>query len=84
VSRARLGTRGEAVNWIVADVTTWEPEQSYDVWHDRAVCHFLTEPQDRAAYAACVLKRSVPAGMRSSELSRRTGRSVAAVCRSFA
>ena len=36
-SRARLGAAGEAVNWIVADVTTWQPTRNYDViWHDRA------------------------------------------------
>jgi 2-polyprenyl-3-methyl-5-hydroxy-6-metoxy-1,4-benzoquinol methylase len=60
-SRARLGARGTHVNWIVADVTTWRPSQTYDVWHDRAALHFLTEPSDRAAYADCV-RKAVPAG----------------------
>jgi trans-aconitate methyltransferase len=53
-SRSRLGVRGAHVNWIVADVTTWQPTQTYDVWHDRAAFHFLTESNDRAAYAECV------------------------------
>src|SRR5450830_1550814 len=35
-SKARLGARGAQVQWVVADVTTWEPSQTYDVWHDRA------------------------------------------------
>jgi SAM-dependent methyltransferase len=50
-AEARLGARGAKVRWIVADVTTWEPSETYDVWHDRAAFHFLTEPKDRVAYA---------------------------------
>jgi trans-aconitate methyltransferase len=38
------------VKWIVADVTEWEPSRQYDLWHDRAAFHFLTEAADRAAY----------------------------------
>jgi SAM-dependent methyltransferase len=53
-SRDRLGPRAEHVTWIVADVTRWRPDKSYDLWHDRAAFHFLTDPGDRAAYAACV------------------------------
>ena len=60
-SKARLGTRGANVKWIAADVTAWEPPETYDVWHDRAAFHFLIEPKDRAAYAARVL-RAVGAG----------------------
>ena len=50
-AKARLGAHGAEVRWIVDDVTTWEPSETYDVWHDRAAFHFLTEPNDRAAYA---------------------------------
>jgi SAM-dependent methyltransferase len=53
-SRDRLGPRAKQVTWIVADVTAWQPDKNYDLWHDRAAFHFLTEPADRAAYAACV------------------------------
>jgi SAM-dependent methyltransferase len=60
-SKARLGARGAHVRWIVADITTWEPFQTYDVWHDRAALHFLTDPEDRVAYAECV-SRAVPPG----------------------
>src|SRR5258707_12569844 len=35
-ARARLGDRGAQVQWLVADVTKWEPAQTYDLWHDRA------------------------------------------------
>ncbi|HTV36841.1 MAG TPA: class I SAM-dependent methyltransferase [Xanthobacteraceae bacterium] len=52
IAKARLGERAVAVAWIVGDVTRWEPPRSYDVWHDRAAFHFLTEAGDRTAYAA--------------------------------
>ena len=65
-SKARLGARGAHVQWVVADITTWEPSQTYDVWHDRAVLHFLTDPKDRAAYAERVLRAVRPAAMLSS------------------
>lgn len=55
VSRERLGSRAEAVAWEVADITRWHPTRQYDLWHDRAVFHFLTEPADRQRYVA-VLK----------------------------
>ena len=49
-SRARLGALAGRVSWQVADVREWRPEQSFDVWHDRAVFHFLTTPEDQARY----------------------------------
>ena len=55
-SKARLGARGATVDWLLADVTRWEPPRAYDVWHDRAVFHFLTDAQERAAYAARAFK----------------------------
>lgn len=50
LARSRLGNRAARAEWIVADVTTWEPPRTYDIWHDRAALHFLTEENDRAAY----------------------------------
>jgi 2-polyprenyl-3-methyl-5-hydroxy-6-metoxy-1,4-benzoquinol methylase len=61
-SKTRLGDKGARVQWVVADVTTWEPLQIYDVWHDRAALHFLTDPKDRAAYAERVTKAVRPSG----------------------
>jgi SAM-dependent methyltransferase len=61
-TQARLGVRASTVNWLVADVTTWEPSSTYDVWHDRAAFHFLTEPKDRAAYADRVSRAVRPGG----------------------
>ncbi|MCZ4092351.1 class I SAM-dependent methyltransferase [Sinorhizobium psoraleae] len=51
-ARSRLGERAARVRWIVADVTTWRPTTAYEIWHDRAAFHFLTEKHDRAAYVA--------------------------------
>jgi SAM-dependent methyltransferase len=62
-SRNRLGARAQSVQWIVADITRAElPAAQYDVWHDRAVFHFLTDPADRARYVAQVLKSVKPGG----------------------
>ena len=54
-ARARVAVLASQVSWIVADVTadTW-PVPSVDIWHDRAVFHFLIEADDRARYAARV------------------------------
>lgn len=63
VSRARLGSRAQAVTWMAADITRAVlPVATYDVWHDRAVFHFLTDPDDRARYVAQVLKSVKPGG----------------------
>jgi ubiquinone/menaquinone biosynthesis C-methylase UbiE len=58
----RLGERASSVNWIEADILNVElPEKAYDIWHDRAVFHFLTDAADRRRYVAQVL-RSVRKG----------------------
>jgi hypothetical protein len=49
-AQRRLGDRAEHVQWLVADVRTWEPRRRYHVWHDRAVFHFLTAGEDRRQY----------------------------------
>ncbi len=62
-SQARLGERAQSVQWIAADITRAElPIARYDIWHDRAVFHFLTDPEDRARYVAQVLKSVKPGG----------------------
>lgn len=56
-SRKRLGKRAEKVEWIVADITNVSlPENYYDVWHDRAVFHFLTDAGDRKKYVELVMR----------------------------
>jgi SAM-dependent methyltransferase len=57
----RLGGRASQVHWIVADATVWEPLKAYDVWHDRAAFHFLTEDRDRGAYVVR-LERALKVG----------------------
>ena len=49
-AREAMGPIGERIDWITADVTTWTPTRRYDLWHDRAVFHFLVDAHDRAAY----------------------------------
>jgi hypothetical protein len=48
--RDRLGEKAGRVTFIRHDVPTWNPNRRYDIWHDRAVFHFLTEPTDRERY----------------------------------
>jgi len=56
-SRKRLGSASERISWRVADITRVELDASaYDVWHDRAVFHFLTEESDRLAYVRQVAR----------------------------
>lgn len=61
-ARHRLGPRAGEVRWVEGDITSVELEpSSVDVWHDRAVFHFLTEERDRAAYVQQV-RRAVRTG----------------------
>jgi len=57
----RFGPNAARVSWIVADITTGPDVGSFDVWHDRAVFHFLVNPADRAAYVA-LLERTLGGG----------------------
>jgi len=62
VAKSRLGGRAGQVTWLEADITQAAlPEQHYDVWHDRAVFHFLTRAEDRRRYVDAV-RRSLKAG----------------------
>jgi len=61
-SRVRLGARATSVHWLAADVTAWEPERLYDLWHDRATLHFLTAPEERVAYIERLMRAVVPGG----------------------
>ncbi|HVO99311.1 MAG TPA: class I SAM-dependent methyltransferase [Bryobacteraceae bacterium] len=54
-TRHRLGSAAERVRWIAADITKVSlPRHGFDVWHYRAVFHFLTSPEDRSAYVRAV------------------------------
>jgi len=63
VAKGRLGPAGASVHWIAGDITEVELESArYDVWHDRAVFHFLTDADDRAAYVRQVGRAVRPGG----------------------
>lgn len=62
-TKKRLGQVANAIHWIAADIAQVELEpRTYDVWHDRAVFHFLTDPQQRMTYIRQVLRSVVPGG----------------------
>ncbi len=61
-ARERLGARAERVRWVVADAASWQPDHPYDLWHDRAAFHFLTEPHDRARYCGTLAAALAPGG----------------------
>ena len=62
-ARRRLGSAAEAIQWISGDVTQVPlPGSTYDLWHDRAVFHFLTDPGQRAAYARQLMASLRPGG----------------------
>lgn len=62
-ARNRLGAKAANVRWIEADITKADlPGHQFDIWHDRAVFHFLTTPEDRAAYVRTVFHSVKPGG----------------------
>lgn len=63
VAKNRLGAAASSVTWLDGDITQIElPAARYDVWHDRAVFHFLTNPTDRDKYVALVKRAVKPGG----------------------
>ena len=62
-TRARIGAAADAVEWIEADITRVSlPRHAYDLWHDRAVFHFLTEPEQQRAYLEAIASALKPGG----------------------
>lgn len=61
VSKHRLGRRADRVDWITGDIRTIEDVGRSDVWHDRALFHFLTDEKDRRRYVE-LAERTVPSG----------------------
>jgi SAM-dependent methyltransferase len=62
-ARTRLGAHAAEVTWMESDVLQARlPSHSYDVWHDRAVFHFLTDRGDRARYVAAATSALEPGG----------------------
>ena len=62
-ARARLGVAGDAITWINGDITSIDlPSQHYELWHDRAAFHFLTEPGQLQSYRDNLLAALKPGG----------------------
>jgi hypothetical protein len=61
IAASAIGGVAESVRWIEADILDWRPDRAYDVWHDRALFHFLVDPGDRAIYVDA-LKDATQAG----------------------
>lgn len=59
-SKARLGKQAGKVMWITADVTSWAPPRTWEIWHDRAVFHFLTGQPQQDAYIAALTAATRP------------------------
>jgi SAM-dependent methyltransferase len=56
ISQARLGPRAAQVEWFIVDVTQFRSPHAWDLWHDRAVFHFLTEKAEQLAYKEVLLQ----------------------------
>jgi 2-polyprenyl-3-methyl-5-hydroxy-6-metoxy-1,4-benzoquinol methylase len=62
-AKKRIGLSSKKVHWLEADVTEVQfPKHNFEVWHDRAVFHFLTKPEERAAYIENVMHSVKPNG----------------------
>ena len=63
-AKTRIGAHAADLQWIGDDILTVElPTNAYDVWHDRAVFHFLTTEDERHAYVQKVLQTVKPGGL---------------------
>ncbi|MFN0201309.1 MAG: class I SAM-dependent methyltransferase [Bacteroidia bacterium] len=62
-AKKRLGEKAEKVKWIIADIATFVPTEKYDLWHDRAVFHFLTKEEEIQHYLEITQKNIAIAGI---------------------
>lgn len=61
-AKTRLGEQADSVEWLEQDITNFVVKESFDVWHDRAVFHFLTDEDDRASYVKAMANALKPGG----------------------
>ncbi|MDQ1363218.1 MAG: hypothetical protein QG652_1079 [Pseudomonadota bacterium] len=61
-SQSRLGGQAEKIEWFIEDITKFSPTRKFDLWHDRAVFHFLTDASDRLHYVTNLQKAMAPNG----------------------
>jgi SAM-dependent methyltransferase len=64
LARSELGADSARVRWLEQDLLTWTPQRTYDLWHDRALLHFLVQGAERDRYVA-TLRAAVSAGGRA-------------------
>jgi len=62
-TRDRLGDGGGRIRYLAADITQWQPPRRWDIWHDRAVMHFLVEEADQRAYRRAFLAGTAPGAL---------------------
>jgi len=58
-AKKRLGKKAEKINWIISDISEFQPETTYDIWHDRATFHFLTTAEQVEKYVQIVEKQVI-------------------------
>ncbi|WP_321367949.1 class I SAM-dependent methyltransferase [uncultured Draconibacterium sp.] len=61
-AQKRLGEKANSVKWIVADAANFQPNEKYDMWHDRAAFHFLTGKQEISNYVDTIRSFVKPGG----------------------
>lgn len=62
-AKQRLGERAKDVQWIVADAASFKPTEKYDLWHDRAAFHFLTDDTEISNYIETAHQSLNPSGI---------------------
>lgn len=61
-AKQRMCEKADLVTWIIADAANFEPEKKYDLWHDRAAFHFLTDEDQRENYLGTLIEHVKPGG----------------------
>jgi len=61
-AKKRMETKAEKINWIIGDITELKTDIKFDLWHDRAVFHFLTDPNEAGKYLSVARKEMKPGG----------------------
>src|SRR4029078_11879246 len=60
--KLRLGKKAEKIKWIIADEASCDPCEQFDLWHDRAAFHFLTDEKEIAGYVRTIKNCITPGG----------------------
>jgi len=63
IAQKRMGSMSFDISWVRSNILDFNPERSYDIWHDRATFHFLLDPMDIERYVAIAAKALQPGGL---------------------